>query len=141
MAAHENILSISSGPLGNGCSHRRFSKRCSCGIFSLFKSHLWFKFVLKNPRKIQFFTLKNKIKIKLKTISKDVILEIRNWGQSFVDFVRIGRPGGKKSIPYFWDNIKPCSPLCQVGWKLRGCHCSSHCFNWISSLCLRFDVP
>ncbi len=74
---------------------QKISKRCSCGIFSLFKSHLWFKCVLKNPREIRFFTLKKKKK------SKDVILEIRNWGQSFVVFVKIGRPE-KKSIPYFW---------------------------------------
>lgn len=94
MAAHENIHSISSGPLGNGCSHRRFSKRCSCGNFSLFKSHLWFKFVLKNPRKIQFFTLKNQK-------SKDVILEIRNRGQSFVVFVRNGRPEKKNPFHIF----------------------------------------
>lgn len=95
MAAHEHIHSTSSGPLGNGCSHRRFSKRCSCGIFSLFKSHLWFKIVLKNPRKIRFFTLKKKKKIKRCDLGDQKLRAV------FCCFCKDWK-ARKKSIPYFW---------------------------------------
>ncbi len=113
---------------------QKISKRCSCGIFSLFKSHLWFKCVLKNPREIRFFTLKRQIK------SKDCDLGDQKLRAVFCCFCKDWK-ARKKIHSIFLDNIKPCSLLCQVGWKLRGCHCSSHCFSWISSLCLRFNVP
>lgn len=61
-------------------------------------------FCPQNPRKIQCLYIKKKEKQKTKNNFKK-ILEIRNWGQSFVVFVRIGRTE-KKIHSIFLDNNK-----------------------------------